>query len=263
MRYGYFDIDERAWRYIEPLLPDQSAKPQGGRPPLTNYQVLNGILFRLHTGCHWKALPRRFGCGSSVHKHFQRWVRAGIFDKIFDVLVHFYDGLRGIDRKWASLDGSIVKAPRGGEKTGRNPTDRGKSGAKRHVLADGRGVPIGIATSAANVNDCKRVEETLDAVKKSRRPENICMDKGYDAKAVDAAVKERGVTPHTRRRGEPPLLGPYRGRARRWVVERTHSWHNRFRGIFTRWEKKAANYHGLVMLASGLIAFQQAMKGLC
>lgn len=262
MRYGYFDIDEKVWDYVEPLLPPQPAKTQGGRPPLTNYQVLNGIVFRLHTGCHWRALPRRFGSSSAVHRHFQKWVKAGVFDKIFDILVEFYDGLRGIDREWCSLDGAIIKAPLGGEETGRTPTDRGKSGAKRHVLTDGRGVPTSVVTSAANVNDSQRVEQVLDTVKEKRKPRNLCMDKGYDSKAVDAIVKSRGMVPHTRRRGEPPLLGPYRGKARRWVVERTNSWHNRFRAIFIRWERKAANYRGLVLLASGLIAFQQAMNGL-
>lgn len=263
MRYGFYDVDEQAWRYIAPLLPDQSAKPQGGRPPLTNYQILNGILYRLHTGCQWRALPRRFGAGVTVHRHFQNWVRAGIFDRVFEILLRFYDGLRGIEREWASIDGSIVKAPRGGSATGPNPTDRGKSGAKRHILTDGRGVPLSVVTSAANVNDNQRLEETIDLLPQERVPENLCMDKGYDSKKVDAAVTARGIVPHTRRRGEPPLLGHYEGKPRRWVVERAHSWQNKFRGVLIRWERKADNYHALVLLASSLIAFQQGINGLC
>ncbi len=53
MRYGYCYVDEKVGAYVEPLFPDQGAKPQGGRPPLTNYQVLNGIVFRVHTGGYW------------------------------------------------------------------------------------------------------------------------------------------------------------------------------------------------------------------
>jgi putative transposase len=263
-----FDIDEDAWELIEPLFPRHVAKPQGGRPPLTNYQVLGGILYRLRTGCQWKALPERYGCGSAVHRHFQEWVKAGIFESIFEVLLRHYDDLKGIRWEWMSLDASFAKAPKGGDDTGRNPTDRGKIGTKRHVLADERGVPVAVETSAANVNDGQVAEKTVDAIPEGARrggckPENVCMDKAYDSKKIDEAMKSRGIEPHTRRRGEPPLMGSYKGKARRWVVERTNSWHNRFRSILIRWERKGANYKGLVLLASGLIAFQQAVSGLC
>ena len=91
-----------------------------------------------------------------------------------------------------------------------------------------------------------------------KRPKHLCLDKGYDYKDAEYAVRRRGIVPHIRRRGEQPLLGCVRGRPRRWVVERTNSWHNRFRGILVRWERKSANYLALVQLACGLIAFQQA-----
>jgi putative transposase len=266
MNLQHFDIDPRMWSLIEPYLPKDEAKPQGGRPPLPNYQVLCGILYRLHTGCQWRAIPSRFGGASTLHRKFQQWVDAGVFEAVFAVLVCFYDELKGIGWEWMSLDGSIVKAPKGGDDTGRNPTDRGKSGTKRHVLADERGVPIAVETSAANVNDGQMVDDTLDAIPEVLRdggsgPENLCMDKAYDSKKIDESVKARGIKPHTRRRGEPPLTGPYKGKARRWVVERTNSWHNRFRGLLIRWECKGKNYRGLVLLASGLIAFQQALLG--
>jgi putative transposase len=267
MNLRHFDIDESMWTLIEPILPADVARPQGGRPPLPNYQALCGILYRLHTGCQWRAIPERFGGASTLHRRFQQWVDSGVFEQVFEILVRFYDELKGIGWEWMSLDAAIVKAPKGGDDTGRNPTDRGKSGTKRHVLTDERGVPIAVETSAANVNDGQMVEATLDAIparvsKDGRAPENLCMDKAYDSKKIDAAVEARGIEPHTRRRGEPPLLGPYEGKPRRWVVERTNSWHNRFRGLLVRWERKGKNYRGLVLLASGLIAFQQAIVGL-
>ena len=91
-----------------------------------------------------------------------------------------------------------------------------------------------------------------------RRPKNLCLDKGYDYKDAEQAVRRRGVCPHIRRRGEPPLAGRRHGRPRRWVVERTNSWHNRFRTLLVRWERQACNYLALLHLACGLIAFQQA-----
>lgn len=92
-----------------------------------------------------------------------------------------------------------------------------------------------------------------------RRPEHLCLDKGYDYADAEKAVRDRRIVPHIRRRGEPPLTGRFRGKARRWVVERTNAWHNRFRGLLVRWERRGELYQALVDLACGLIAFGQAL----
>lgn len=115
--------------------------------------------------------------------------------------------------------------------------------------------------TGANVHDKWMVGAALDAVvlkapRGPRRPQHLCLDKGYDYADSEAAVRARGVTPHIRRRGEPPMIGCIRGKPRRWVVERTNSWHNRYRGLLVRWERIAANYLAMVHLASALIAFQ-------
>ena len=92
------------------------------------------------------------------------------------------------------------------------------------------------------------------------QPQGMCIDKGYDYQEVRDLLAEFGFTAHLRRRGEEAQAskreaGP---RARRWVVERTHSWMNRFRRILIRWEKQAENYLGLLHFVCGIIAFQQA-----
>jgi transposase len=122
---------------------------------------------------------------------------------------------------------------------------------------------LAVLVTGANVHDKWMVADALDAVvvrerRRAKRPVHLCLDKGYDYQDAELAVRIRGVRPHIRRRGEQPLLGCVRGRPRRWVVERTNSWHNRFRGILVRWERKAVNYLALVQLACGLIAYQQA-----
>ena len=91
-----------------------------------------------------------------------------------------------------------------------------------------------------------------------RRPKHLCLDKGYDYADVEAAVRKRRIIPHIRRRGEQPLVGCTKGKPRRWVVERTNSWHNRYRGLLVRWERKASNYLAMLQLVCGLIAYQQA-----
>ena len=154
----------------------------------------------------------------------------------------------------------------GGKKTGKNPTDRGKKGVKRSVLTEGGGVPIAVAVAGANKNDFKLVKETIQSVPIERpaptpeKPQGMCMDKGYDYDEVRALLCEFGFTAHIRGRGEEAqAIKKEAGyKARRWVVERTHSWMNRFRRILTRWEKKPGNYLALLHLACAYIAFAQS-----
>ena len=131
------------------------------------------------------------------------------------------------------------------------------------MLTDGRGVPLSVVLSAANLHDKWALAPTLDGVvmragRGVRRTKHCCLDKGYDFPDCEAAVRQRRIVPHIRRKGEPPLTGCVRGKPRRWVVERTNSWHNRFRALLVRWEVKSQNYLALVYLACALIAYQQS-----
>lgn len=137
---------------------------------------------------------------------------------------------------------------------------------KRSLLTDGGGVPIGLAVDGANRNDFKLVKETLESIPVKRpavvgggQPQGLCLDKGYDYEEVRELAAEFGYTTHIRSRGEEAQALKRRARfkARRWVVERTHSWLNRFRRILIRWEKKAENYLGLLHFACAIITYRQ------
>jgi transposase len=110
------------------------------------------------------------------------------------------------------------------------------------------------------------VGATLDAVviraaRGPRRPKDLCLDKGYDYDKSEREAKLRSVRPHIRRRGEPALTGPIRGKKpRRWVVERTNSWHNNYRALRIRWEIRAERYLALVYFACALIALRAAKR---
>ena len=157
----------------------------------------------------------------------------------------------------------MTKAPLGGHGTGANPTDRGKKGTKRSVLTDGNGIPLSIVVDGANRHDKMLVKGTLDAIVIQRPShkivQNICMDKGYDFPDIRELVKEYGYTAHIKSRGEENIRIQMPGfRARRWVVERTHSWLNRFRRLLVRWEKKIENYLAMLYLACAWITFRAA-----
>ena len=146
-----------------------------------------------------------------------------------------------------------------GKKTGRNPTDRGKSGTKRHTLTDGGGVPVGLLITPANWHDQRGLHALLDERVVRAAPDteqHLCLDKGYDAPPIARAVRRRGYIPHIRARGEERRACRRGTRPRRWVVERTHSWFNRCRRLLTRWEKKAENYLALVQFAATIIVFR-------
>jgi transposase len=124
----YRTVPDELWAAVRPLLPPERPKPKGGRPRVPDRVVLAGILYRLRTGCQWKALPGEFSSGSTCHLRMQAWARAGVFTAAFEALVRRYDRRRGIQWQWTALDALIVKAPKGGTSPGRTPRT-GRSGA--------------------------------------------------------------------------------------------------------------------------------------
>jgi transposase len=112
----------------------------------------------------------------------------------------------------------------------------------------------------------KLVRSTLQSLLVERpeppaeHPQGLCLDKGYDYDEVGSVLQEFGFTAHIRTRGvETQAMAREAGKtARRWVVERSHSWLNRFRRILVRWDKKPENYLAFLHFACGLIAFRAA-----
>jgi transposase len=94
-----------------------------------------------------------------------------------------------------------------------------------------------------------------------RKKQNLCLDKAYHSKEVEQEIIKRGYIPHIRHRREEEKQFKKKHPARRWVVERTNSWHNRFRKLFTIYEKKEENYLGLVQLANSLIVYRRLILG--
>ena len=255
------------------LLPEQARRDRRGRPAIGNRAVLNAIWYVLWTGCQWKALPQcTFGVSGSVaHQRFQLWRQLGIFEQIMAEMVRFYDQERKIRWKWQAADGKNCPAPLGGEETGRNPTDRGKSGSKLHLLVDRRGAPLAVCVSAANRHDKCSLQDLVFSMVVDRpdSEQHLCLDRGYDYADIWeflALEHYHSHIKHRRRRGEPhldpcPIPGETQRPARRWVVERTFSWLAKRRSIRTRWCKKAANWLALLQFACAHILFNLAFSG--
>src|SRR3954469_6896863 len=116
-----WEIPDELWRRIEPILKEFWPKKTTGRHVANWRKMLNGIIFRMRSGCQWGQLPERFGPKSTVFDWFQRWVEGGIFEKIWAVLVEECDELGGVQWQWQSADAMLGKARSGGEKDGQEP----------------------------------------------------------------------------------------------------------------------------------------------
>ena len=253
------------WSLIAPLLGPEKAPGTPGRPAVPFRRILDGIIYVLRTGCQWSALPRaEFAPKSTVWGRFQPWVAAGVFQQAWALVLHYYDLECGIEWKWQALDGVITKAPWGGEATGPSPVDRAKSGTKRSVLSDGRGAPLAVVVAGANAPDQTLALETLDSIPVERparvvnRLHHLSLDAGYNYAAVVEGVLARDYILHLRPPAKTPIaVAPEKKHlARRWVVERTHAWHNKFRRLLVRWEKKLDHYYAMIDLASVLIIWR-------
>jgi transposase len=257
-------VSDALWGTLSALVP-AVRRPEGkqfqrkagaGRKHMESRQIFAAIVYVLRTGCQWKALPREYGSASAMHKHFQRWQKAGFFLRMREAGLAEYDGMQGIAWEWQSIDGAMGKAPLATECVGPNPTDRKKNGRKRSLLVDARGVPLSIAVGGANVHDVKLLEQTLDGIAIERPrpdeeyPQHLCADAGYVCKDALATITARHYRPHVRPRKQEAEQKKRKPdyRARRWVVERSHSWLNGYRKLLVSFEKTEAIYRAMLYI---------------
>jgi IS5 family transposase len=142
-----------------------------------------------------------------------------------ELALEAYDKLIGLQLSEVAVDCCITKAPCGGQKAGRNPVDRGKQGIKRSTVVDARGIPLGAIAAPANRHDSPLLEQTLDTLEVlGELPEQISvhLDRGYDSRSTREKLEDRGLLAVISEKGK---LAPLQA-TKRWVVERTSSWHN-------------------------------------
>jgi putative transposase len=132
------------------------------------------------------------------------------------------------------------------------------------VLTEGEGGPLSVLIAPANAHDSTLIEGIVEAVIVDRPPvaEHLCLDKGFDTPAAEAAVVAAGYDPHIRRIGEEhkPCDRAKGHKPRRWVVERTIAWLNKCRALLVRYDKKDENYLGLTQLACALLWWRKLCK---
>lgn len=198
-----------------------------GHPRSATIRVLATLRQFLREGTPWRSLKATAGkaSGSTLRRHLEQWAQIGLLPQVHAVLVGM---LRGDPT--LILDSCSVRAKRGGDLTGPNPTDRGKRGtkpegfseAKYHIATTGDGVPVACAATAANINDTLVFERLfLAAFAVMARIQTVFADKGDDAEPHRARCRKFGAEPCIHKRGQPHGSGLGK---RRWPVERSNAW---------------------------------------
>lgn len=153
-----------------------------------------------------------------------------------------YDRIVGLELENLTVDGCIVKAPRGGEMAGKSPVDRGKLGTKRSVLTDGKGIPLGCVAAPANRHDSPLLRPTLEKLSRF----------GFH---LPPRITELGCEGVISTNGEPLQAGA------RWVVKRTNSWHNRgFKKLLVCTERRARVIDAMISFADSIIVLRRLIR---
>jgi len=253
-------VRDALWSLIRPLLPASMPKLQGGRPRVSDRARLTGILFVLRSGIPWRVLPKQlgFGSGMTCWRRLRDWQHAGIWDLTHFVLLSWLSRNGQIDWSPAVVDSCSVRAVLGAANWGQS--DRPKRGSKRHLICDGRGIPLAIELTGANYPDSTQALPLLDAIpplqglrgRPRSRPDCILGDRAYDAEKIRRALRVRHISPLLAMRNTEngSGLGRWRG-----VIERTFAWLNQFRRLRLRYEKRADMHKALLSLACALICW--------
>ena len=221
-------IIEPIWEQFCALLPERKIDHPLGchRPRIPDRVVFEKLVEVLVFGCAYWRIADGSCSESTLRRRRDEWIELGLMERLRDISLDAYDRLVGLELGDLAVDGCVTKAPCGGEKAGRSPVDRGKGGIKRSTAVDASGIPVGTVTAPANRHDSPLLGATLDAVAESLGglPEraSVHLDRGYDSWITRERLEERGFISEISQKGKPVPLGA----TKRWIVERTNSWHN-------------------------------------
>jgi transposase len=258
------EVVDAIWTAVAPLLPppDQSHPLGCHRPRVPDRLCFRGLLIRLVTGASWvdiEAILDHQVSDTTLRARRDEWINAGVFEQLKDEALAAFDRIIGLDLDDLALDGSLHKAPCGGEGTGPNPTDRSKLGWKWSVASERHGIPVGWAIDGANRNDIKLLHPTLDAVEASGLFADIGtlhLDRGYDYEKIRGELHDRGLDQlEIQRRGTkvPGVKKQPLNLGLRWVVEATNTWWSNYGQLRRSTDRRTRHRHAALCLATTVL----------
>jgi len=224
------DLTNQQWQLLDPLLPEQK---EGGRERQVDLrEIINAINYRTRTGCAWEMLPHDLPAKSTVYEHYRSWQGNGTWQRVHDVLrsqVRQQEG-RDVNASAGMLDSQSVKTV---ETRGERGYDE-VNGRKRHLLVDTLGLIIAVVVTVASVQDRDGGKLVFSSAGDQPRLEKVWADGGYRGEFL-AWTREHcpwEVEIVSRAPGQKGFVVL----PRRWVVERTFGWLNRYRLLSKEYE---------------------------
>ena len=267
-----YELTDEEWVRLEPLLPPQ--KPKTGRPNDDHRTIITGMLFVLNSGAPWRDLPRRYGPVGTVSSRFYRWRQSGVWQPVLEALQALADATGQVGWELHFIDSTVVRAHQhaaGARQAGRDPAapdealgrSRGGLTTKIHLRCEGNGKPVTFSVTAGQVHDSQAVSALMSrgAIKRigrgraRLRPAKVVGDKAYSSRRFRISLRRRGILPviptkANERRQRNFDREAYRQRN---IIERMINKLKNFRRIATRYEKRAANYLAMIMIAVVLL----------
>ncbi|MFE7046664.1 IS5 family transposase [Streptomyces atratus] len=255
---------EPLWDQFAVLLPArpeyQPDHPLGcHRRRISDRIIFDKMLQLLRFGCSYEAIADTTCSATTIRSRRDEWIRLGVFAEFKQIALDSYDRIVGLVLDRIAVDGSITKAPGGGEVAGRSPVDRGKQGLKRSGMTDGYGIPLGRVLAGANRHDSPLLAPTLDRLNDlGPLPQDITvhLDAGYDSGKTRALLTERGLHGRIAHKGEKAPIQA----GQRWHVERTHAWQNAFQRLARCYERRATVIHAFFDLADTVITVRSLIR---
>ena len=259
------EVFDAVWTAVKDFVPvPPKTHPLGcHRHRVSDRLCLWGILIRLVTGCSWtsvEAILEYRVSDTTLRARRDEWIGGGVFDALRDHALGAYDRIIGLDLSEVAIDGSLHKAPCGGEGTGKNPTDRGKLGWKWSIATEAKGIPIGWAIDGANRNDVKLLGPTLEDADRHglvSEIETVHLDRGYDYPVIRTQLREAGLSdldiqPRTKPGDDTTANKPLR-LGLRWVVESTNSWLSNYGQLRRNTDRQSRHRHAQLCLVTALL----------
>ncbi|GAA2280048.1 IS5-like element ISCgl6 family transposase [Kitasatospora cystarginea] len=221
--------------------------------------MFDKLLQLLRFGCSYEAIADTTCSATTIRNRRDEWIALGVFVQLKRVALESYDRVVGLVLDQIAIDGSITKAPGGGEVAGRSPVDRGKQGLKRSGMTDGYGIPLGRVLAGANRHDSPLLAPTLDLLDDlGPLPDVITvhLDAGYDSDKTRTELAARNLHGRIAHKGEKAPIQA----SQRWYVERTRAWQNAFHRLARCYERRKTVVNAFFDLADTIITVRSLIR---